>query len=922
VKNTIKSLLYVVFLTAPHFLSAMRPEIKLPESESGTLESGVKPRDTMQDRWNLLNRLRNQDTSSTELGYIKKTGSSKKGRGTGTSVSKPPTVSSTGVIVGKGLQGETLTSQQIRAVAKIGRSDVDFAKPRALFLPNGEFVLNRTQGVTLRGEDADPFLKEIQGQMKAQRATYKKWYSRLTPKQKEQEQKSFEVINTELSRLAKLQENSSKNEQAILQVKQGIRDLIGQMNKETFDQVTKPVIKPIEKPAAKTFTPTEQEDAEKEMQRVSSAKTQQQHQDNTTTLPKNANLEPNAQITGVVLKVFGKDEKNWKEAQTVTEAVLLEDPVISSITAARAKNSDPRSLEYRVEAKQLLQRIQFVAKETKNIFLRVKQDSLETVTQEIETQLDSLLGIEPPHSSSNFTDEELADYDRLEIELAICKFLEKNESIVKSIQIPPTPQDILDEPQVLQTMKSVLGKSYKEFQETAYEVLGSDAEIEEVTQLRTHYPDPQFFEYKQASKRLVARVKLVTQEVKTVMTLVKKAGGNLAALARVKEQRGLDLFNGKVSEDRSNIDREVYTILEKELTRRSYALGESASLPEVPHKRTTFQDLLYEVQDDEDQAEAEKMRPQEALKKTLDSVIQLDNEISNPLPDTLSNDELIAELGHRQEKIQEFLVQTFGEDSEKWELDPSFEREVKSSYDVLMNTIAQHDAFTIRSVPERSTLELIEKQQGVVVAKVRGVLEAKLPASSEAPEFSGEKGKQGTSVMRVLDYLRRRKSTSSTASSSSQSTGKSWKEKIKDLLRRSKQTTPKVEETPLVRDGQEAQAGTMPVVHSTSVSDVAPHGEVEPTTVSGEASVTSSYFSPETRDPFSVKEVFSPTPTVDHHQPEQESEDGDLGDPKPLRSPFHEKEEVSEFAVQGGDGDSGAKGSLKKVTSVPGESYA
>ena len=218
------------------------------------VEPGL-PRDT-DTRWSLVQRLHELDDTKLTLKFIKPAG---KGSGKGTAstdVVTPPVVSpSMGIIVDRA----SLSPGTLAKIIGVGKGAVDFAHPDAIFLPDGTMVSRMLNGKPQKITDS--FLKEIRTQMKKQRATYQRFFSRLSAKQKKQEQKSFEILNTELGRLTKLelelvrikeyQKKASGNSlesafdlksKEIDKVQEGIRDLIKQMNKVTFNAAAKPVV--------------------------------------------------------------------------------------------------------------------------------------------------------------------------------------------------------------------------------------------------------------------------------------------------------------------------------------------------------------------------------------------------------------------------------------------------------------------------------------------------------------------------------------------------------------------------------------------------------------------------------------------------------------------------------------------------------
>ena len=461
-------------------------------AEAPVLESGrpsvepVRPRDTNPARWDLLQRL--QHDTAPKLGYVEPAGKPGKGTASADVVISPVVSKPTGVVADSAsLKALGVSKGTLARIVEVGEGDHDFTRPDALFLQNGTMLLKMLDGK--QQELTDPFLVKIREKMKDQRETYQGLFSRLTPKQKEQEQKSFEILNTELVQLKKLQEdlvalkNLEKNpktyeerrnkillkEKAINEVKAGIRKLIKQMNKATFnavvpkpvvdvepvdegyeDEPVRPVIsvheddeddglpaspRPVDKVTpqgrgigGKTFTAAEEARAEAEIQRVLAEKAlrnvQQQAQENGTTL-----AEP------VVAKAM-KDAlgKSLSGLQAAVEGVLLDDPDISTITGSRAAHSDPQSLDYRVDSKRLVARVKFVAQEAKRIIALVDGSSLESVVADLEAQVESIRSKYERDEQGNIinpdviTSKDEAAFNRLEIDLKVCDFLRDNKS--------------------------------------------------------------------------------------------------------------------------------------------------------------------------------------------------------------------------------------------------------------------------------------------------------------------------------------------------------------------------------------------------------------------------------------------------------------------------------------------------------------
>ncbi len=226
-----------------------------PREESAT-DSGrasveptvFHPEEPDNNRWDLLQRLRNDNLP--KLGYLRPK-STKRSEDNGAAAPLVGVAVDSASLKQWAQKQKGLTAKEVQALIRIAKDDKNFAHPDAMFLPDGKMTFRKkTQGngqvdskeILEQRKKQREFSEEIQVLMKKQRATYRKFFSRLTSKQKEQERKSFEIVNSEFASLAKLEKENPEPTEAIDKVKAGIKNLIAQMNKETFNEAAKPVV--------------------------------------------------------------------------------------------------------------------------------------------------------------------------------------------------------------------------------------------------------------------------------------------------------------------------------------------------------------------------------------------------------------------------------------------------------------------------------------------------------------------------------------------------------------------------------------------------------------------------------------------------------------------------------------------------------
>ncbi len=140
------------------------------------------------------------------------------------------------------------------------------------------------------------------------------------------------------------------------------------------------------------------------------------------------------QIATAVQEVFGKPYPF--ETEQVVEAVLLSDAEVLSI--------------YR-DTREFPAKIREVAREVKTILSRLKKESIEQIKSALEDKIQELLNKYPRDKKTGFVSEpekisekDLKAYGVLEIELAVCRELQKNPDMIDRVrgEIADTTQEL------------------------------------------------------------------------------------------------------------------------------------------------------------------------------------------------------------------------------------------------------------------------------------------------------------------------------------------------------------------------------------------------------------------------------------------------------------------------------------------------
>ena len=432
-------------------------------------------------QWTLLQRLREQENQLFH--YIKP---AKKSGKRITASNDADGAVTPGTLVGIAVDRASLKNLKARkgtlaALVKPKEEDPNFTDPKAIFLPNGKLVLRREaldRGLTLIKKNEgkpnrqyDAFLDGIRAQMKKQRASYQKLFSRLTPKQKEQEQKSFAVLNAELGQLAKLEKAQVSDADEIKKVQERIKTFISQMTKATFNEAAKKsvIVEPVDEedeglPKSPTLVDPVHDgqlgidaDAAPEKPAPPIVKTYQEYldfiaqegkvemtdaqQEVSNNLPKN--------IQSKVEAVLKKALKGY--AGTFDGAIhdaLEKDPSFLKLLTA-IKNDTPENgkdpVELTVDYKQLIARAGKIAKSMQEILYATEKTgivsslaTLEMVKQALQGRMRDLFDRNKRFiDRQGISDADLEELDTLEVKLRLCDQLEsvyKEEQETKEAQ--------------------------------------------------------------------------------------------------------------------------------------------------------------------------------------------------------------------------------------------------------------------------------------------------------------------------------------------------------------------------------------------------------------------------------------------------------------------------------------------------------